>query len=186
MLLKCQKVGRLYPAKLAVVGHGTLKFRLRAPTPLTTSSSRHDFKRLTPEVERLPHPIPFAIIPHAPSIPPAELTCNSVGDVDSFKTATSHSPKDVLRYLSLICTPASLLWDPSFTTQTPPSVLDFKTFPPTPRVEKLSYSLPSTISLQNLDTDGTAADMDRKHPSSFAQLEKLGEGTYATVSQIYL
>jgi len=25
--------------------------------------------------------------------------------------------------------------------------------------------------------------MDKRHPSSFAQLEKLGEGTYATVSK---
>jgi len=28
------------------------------------------------------------------------------------------------------------------------------------------------------------ANMDRRHPSSFQQLEKLGEGTYATVSQL--
>jgi serine/threonine protein kinase len=42
-------------------------------------------------------------------------------------------------------------------------------------------TVPSTISLQNLDPGGSTRDMDKKHPSSFQQLEKLGEGTYATV-----
>jgi len=100
----------------------------------------------------------------------------------SSTTASLHGSKEVLNLLERLCTPASLLFDPRYTTRQRPSALPpFRTFPPTPTAQRLPYSLPSTISIQNLDTEEPTAEMDKRHPSSFQQLEKLGEGTYATV-----
>jgi hypothetical protein len=99
-----------------------------------------------------------------------------------FTTAELHGSKDAFDILNNICTPASLLFDPRFTSRQRPSPLPpFRTFPPSPPAQRIPYSLPSTISVQNLDTEEPAAEMDKRHPSSFQQLEKLGEGTYATV-----
>jgi hypothetical protein len=99
-----------------------------------------------------------------------------------FTTAELHGSKDAFDILNNICTPASLLFDPRFTSRQRPSALPpFRTFPPSPTAQRIPYSLPSTISVQNLDTEEPAAEMDKRHPSSFQQLEKLGEGTYATV-----
>jgi hypothetical protein len=99
-----------------------------------------------------------------------------------FTTAELHGSKDAFDILNNICTPASLLFDPRFTSRQRPSALPpFRTFPPSPPAQRIPYSLPSAISVQNLDTEEPAAEMDKRHPSSFQQLEKLGEGTYATV-----
>lgn len=105
------------------------------------------------------------------------------------KTASSSpsSAKDALNILENLTTPASLLFDPKHTSRKRRSPSpSHRTFPPSPTGHNLTLSVPSTISIQNLDNNSTAADMDRKHPSSFQQLEKLGEGTYATVSVDYL
>lgn len=40
----------------------------------------------------------------------------------------------------------------------------------------------SNISVRSLGGGNKIEPMDKRHPSSFQQLEKLGEGTYATVS----
>ena len=99
-----------------------------------------------------------------------------------FTTASSYGSKDALNILQQTLTPASVLFDPKFTSQQRPSpTLPFRTFPPSPTATRLPHSLPSTISVQNLDTEENTAAMDKRHPSSFQQLEKLGEGTYATV-----
>ena len=47
-----------------------------------------------------------------------------------------------------------------------------------------AHQPPPPITVQRLQefTPRPNANMDRRHPSSFQQLEKLGEGTYATVS----
>lgn len=47
-----------------------------------------------------------------------------------------------------------------------------------------AHQPPPPITVQRLQefTPRPNASMDRRHPSSFQQLEKLGEGTYATVS----
>jgi negative regulator of PHO system len=100
-----------------------------------------------------------------------------------FTTASLHGSKDALAILRQICTPASLLFDPKYTSRERPSPLPpFRTFPPSPTAQRIPYSVPSTISVQNLDKEESPAAMDKRHPSSFQQLEKLGEGTYATVS----
>jgi hypothetical protein len=99
-----------------------------------------------------------------------------------FTTASSHGSKDALSILDKTVTPASILFDPRFTSrQRPAPTPPFRTFPPSPTATRLPHSLPSTISVQNLDTEDHTAIMDKRHPSSFQQLEKLGEGTYATV-----
>merc|ERR1712230_361043 len=100
----------------------------------------------------------------------------------NFFTTASLKPKDTLAILNQLCTPSSLLFDPRYTTRLPPSPLPpFRTFPPSPTAQRLPFSVPSTISIQNLNTEEEPAEMDKRHPSSFQQLEKLGEGTYATV-----
>ena len=103
------------------------------------------------------------------------LTCYS------FATATSR-PQEVLSILSQIVTPGSVLFDPRYTSRARPSpVPPFRTYPPSPPASRNPPVVPSAISLQDLDTQPQPVEMDRRHPSSFQQLEKLGEGTYATV-----
>jgi hypothetical protein len=122
----------------------------------------------------------------SPSIASGVLSCTKHPTCYAhFTTASLHGAKDALSILENLCTPASLLFDPKYTSRPRRSPSpQSRTFPPSPTGLKLAYSVPSTISLQNLDNDTTTADMDRKHPSSFQQLEKLGEGTYATVSKV--
>jgi hypothetical protein len=121
--------------------------------------------------------------------PPKELQCEqrlTCYCLPLVTTASLHGSKDALSILDNISTPASILFDPKYTSrQRPSAVPPFRTFPPSPSVERINlpYSLPSTISLQLLDTEEPTAEMDKRHPSSFQQLEKLGEGTYATVSR---
>jgi hypothetical protein len=68
-------------------------------------------------------------------------------------------------------TAAGILFDPKHTSRQAP--------PPAPRGNVVhEASIPDTASFSTLPS----ATMDAKrHPSSFQQLEKLGEGTYATV-----
>jgi hypothetical protein len=98
-------------------------------------------------------------------------------------TDSDGSLDSVLDILSRIATPSSLLFDSKYTSRQRPSALPpYRTFPPSPTTERhLPQHVPSTISIQNLDIEDTPSDMDKRHPSSFQQLEKLGEGTYATV-----
>jgi hypothetical protein len=100
-----------------------------------------------------------------------------------FTTASLHGSKDALDILNQICTPASILFDPKVTSRQRPSPSPpFRTFPPSPALARAFFSVPSTISVRNLDDTEPPVEMDKRHPSSFQQLEKLGEGTYATVS----
>jgi hypothetical protein len=139
------------------------------PTPPITTPSHY------------PHPR------RSPSKPALVLTCKRHPTCHTlFTTASLHGSKDALAILNNLCTPASLLFDPKYTLRQRPSPrIPFRTFPPSPTAQRLPYSLPSTISVQNLDTEESAAKMDKRHPSSFQQLEKLGEGTYATVRYGY-
>ncbi|CZR67391.1 probable PHO85-cyclin-dependent protein kinase [Phialocephala subalpina] len=99
-----------------------------------------------------------------------------------FTTASLHGSKDALDILNKICTPASILFDPKVTSRQRPSPSPpFRTFPPSPALARAFFSVPSTISVRNLDDTEPPVEMDKRHPSSFQQLEKLGEGTYATV-----
>lgn len=112
------------------------------------------------------------------------VSCTKHPACYAFNTTASHGSKDALEILESLATPASLLFDPRYTSRRRPSPAPpFRTFPPSPREQRLAPALPSTISIQNLDNEQPPVeDMDKRHPSSFQQLEKLGEGTYATVS----
>ena len=72
-------------------------------------------------------------------------------------------------------TAGSILFDPNHTSRRQP--------PPVPHFTV--YPQPTTLSPSSTRESAAATvDMDgKRHPSSFQQLEKLGEGTYATVSQ---
>lgn len=74
------------------------------------------------------------------------------------RTARSSAPKTSADVVRRIVSPGSVL----FAHQPPPPIT----------VQRLQES-----------TIRPTANMDRRHPSSFQQLEKLGEGTYATVRQ---
>ncbi|KAF2859641.1 Pkinase-domain-containing protein [Piedraia hortae CBS 480.64] len=74
--------------------------------------------------------------------------------------------------------PREVLWDPKYTNKEPPPIV----LKPT-QVDTLSTTdrNDSNVSVTSLGGGKTVGRMDRRHPSSFQQLEKLGEGTYATV-----
>ncbi|KFY58031.1 hypothetical protein V496_06262 [Pseudogymnoascus sp. VKM F-4515 (FW-2607)] len=117
---------------------------------------------------------PYPPSPRRPvSILASSTTASSIGSND----ATNH-------ILKQLCSPASLLFDPRYTATPKPSARPpFRTFPPSPAAgeRRPPTRLPSTISVHTLDSEALTATMDKRNPSSFQQLEKLGEGTYATV-----
>ncbi|KNG47252.1 Pkinase-domain-containing protein [Stemphylium lycopersici] len=86
-----------------------------------------------------------------------------------------------LRIASQLTTASSILWDPKFTSRAPPGSLK----PVHAGTLVAPQRTDSSISVRNLGDGHTVPfvpTMDnRRHPSSFQQLEKLGEGTYATV-----
>ena len=92
--------------------------------------------------------------------------------------ARSTSP---LRIASQLTTASAILWDPKFTSRAPPGNLK----PVHAGTLVAPQRTDSSISVRNLGDGHTVPivpTMDnRRHPSSFQQLEKLGEGTYATV-----
>ncbi|MCJ1271156.1 negative regulator of the PHO system [Lobaria immixta] len=61
----------------------------------------------------------------------------------------------------------------------PSSILNLDRLHSNPKGE--ARQLPVHFSTSSLATDRIPNGMDKRHPSSFQQLEKLGEGTYATV-----
>lgn len=130
----------------------------------------------------------------------------------------NHLHQNHLAPQEIICTAASLLWDPRFTSARRqhflPKRLDVGSpfSPPTPasessredtedegdsisseaeagtdredREERFRKSRKITPEQKSPSTPVKAVTMDqtgKRHPSSFQQLEKLGEGTYATV-----
>ncbi|KAG2164010.1 hypothetical protein JADG_003749 [Aureobasidium aubasidani] len=72
----------------------------------------------------------------------------------------------------------SILWDPRYTNRNPPHARLHPTHVGTLSLDNRSDS---TISVRSLGGGQRIPPMDKRHPSSFQQLEKLGEGTYATV-----
>ena len=92
-------------------------------------------------------------------------------------SATSlHGSVDTQAFIDSICTPASLLWDHRHTSQQRPS---FR--PPLRTSSSPAVQRTRVIIWDDLETEDNIEEMDKRHPSSFQQLEKLGEGTYATV-----
>ena len=85
-----------------------------------------------------------------------------------------------LAIASQLTTASEILWDPKVTSRPPPASY----LRPT-HVGTLTTSnrTDSTISVRELGGGDRQVvhPMDQRHPNSFQQLEKLGEGTYATV-----
>ncbi|KAI9695366.1 MAG: negative regulator of the PHO system [Bogoriella megaspora] len=91
----------------------------------------------------------------------------------------SAGPSTPLAIAQQLTTASAILWDPRYTARRPPKPV----LKPT-HVGTLSINdrTDSTISVRDLGAGQHIVGMDNKrHPSSFQQLEKLGEGTYATV-----
>jgi len=82
-----------------------------------------------------------------------------------------------------LATSRDILWDPKYTRQEAPRIRLQPTHVGTLAVGSLSAEdrTDSTISVRSLGGGQKIEVMDKRHPSSFQQLEKLGEGTYATV-----
>ncbi|PVH97814.1 Pkinase-domain-containing protein [Periconia macrospinosa] len=99
------------------------------------------------------------------------------------REASGKARQQALRIANQLTSAADILWDPEFTSRPPPGKLK----PTHAGTLSLADRTDSSISVRNLGggqsvpTPATPAMDNRKHPSSFQQLEKLGEGTYATV-----
>ncbi|KAK6397020.1 negative regulator of the PHO system [Meristemomyces frigidus] len=92
---------------------------------------------------------------------------------------THHTtPSSQLEVADQLTTARATLWDPKFTRREAPGIH----LQPT-HVGTLSVGdrTDSNISVRSLGGGSKIEPMDKRHPSSFQQLEKLGEGTYATV-----
>ncbi|KAF9735217.1 hypothetical protein PMIN06_008977 [Paraphaeosphaeria minitans] len=95
--------------------------------------------------------------------------------------ALAHAKPPQLHIANELTTASAILFDPQHTSRPPPRKLNLT------HADTLSVAnrTDSSISVRNLGGGQTAPfapTMDnRRHPSSFQQLEKLGEGTYATV-----
>ncbi|KAH7126828.1 kinase-like domain-containing protein [Dendryphion nanum] len=89
------------------------------------------------------------------------------------------TPPPPLAIASKLTTASDILWDPKYTSRAPPGAL----LPTHAGTLSVANRTDSSISVRNLGGGRTVIPtMDnRRHPSSFQQLEKLGEGTYATV-----
>ncbi|KAG9574153.1 Pkinase-domain-containing protein, partial [Aureobasidium melanogenum] len=107
-----------------------------------------------------------------------------------FKTAQPSRPASIrsstassLDIASQLTTASSILWDPRYTNRNPPHARLHPTHVGTLSLDNRSDS---TISVRSLGGGQRIPPMDKRHPSSFQQLEKLGEGTYATVRLLQL
>lgn len=86
--------------------------------------------------------------------------------------------EDKLEVLSTLTTARDTLWDPKFTRREAP---DIRLQPTHVGTLSVGDRTDSNISVRSLGGGSKVSPMDKRHPSSFQQLEKLGEGTYATV-----
>ncbi|KAF2815886.1 Pkinase-domain-containing protein [Mytilinidion resinicola] len=93
------------------------------------------------------------------------------------RSNTTTAPPSPLAIANQLTTASAILWDPKYTSRPPPGTLR----PTHVGTLSLSARTDSSISLTTLGGAQQITMDNRKHPSSFQQLEKLGEGTYATV-----
>jgi hypothetical protein len=80
-----------------------------------------------------------------------------------------------------LTTPQAILWDPKFTSKEPPAIVIRPTHVGTLTIDARTDS---NISVTSLGGGNRVEIMEKRHPASFQQLEKLGEGTYATVCHL--
>ncbi|KAF2756312.1 Pkinase-domain-containing protein [Pseudovirgaria hyperparasitica] len=89
----------------------------------------------------------------------------------------SPASPNALAIAAQLTTASTILWDPTYTSRPPPGNLR----PTHAGTLAIGSRTDSSISVRSLGGDHQVPIMDKRHPSSFQQLEKLGEGTYATV-----
>ncbi|KAF2084327.1 Pkinase-domain-containing protein [Saccharata proteae CBS 121410] len=89
----------------------------------------------------------------------------------------STAPPSPLAICEQLTSASAILFDPRYTNRPPPTVLR----PTHVGTLSLEDRTDSSISVRSLGGGQIVPVMDKRHPSSFQQLEKLGEGTYATV-----
>ncbi|WPA96712.1 negative regulator of the PHO system [Cercospora beticola] len=95
-----------------------------------------------------------------------------------FTTADLNSISRATRVASQLTTARAILWDKTYTGKEPP---DIRLLPTHVSTLSVANRTDSNISVRSLGGSHKVEPMDKRHPSSFQQLEKLGEGTYATV-----
>jgi negative regulator of PHO system len=110
----------------------------------------------------------------SPSTPPPILRCPKYSTC--YSTAPLPASVDSRLFLDTVCSPSSLLWDSRYTSKQRPSFT-----PPLRTSSSPAVRRTPVIIRDDLETEVNIDEMDKRHPSSFQQLEKLGEGTYATV-----
>jgi hypothetical protein len=121
--------------------------------------------------------------PHTRAVNSAD-TCSSSLSSSTNSLTNSISAASVATTFSAaekLITPQAVLWDPKFTSKEPPEIVIRPTHVGTLSIEARTDS---NISVTSLGGGNRVEIMDKRHPSSFQQLEKLGEGTYATVCRV--
>ena len=96
-------------------------------------------------------------------------------------TTTTTSSSSPLTIANQLTTSRDILWDPKFTRQEPLKTRLHPTHVGTTLALNPGQRTDSNISVRSLGGGRRIELMDKRHPNSFQQLEKLGEGTYATV-----
>ena len=172
---------------MAESGANNLTGRLLTPPPTRSrafSSLALNFcsaARLLPQLSILNHIVTGTRSPHPLVIaktaqPSAPEPARSITTIST----STPPPSSQLHIASQLTTASAILWDPRYTTRPLPGKLK----PTHAGTLAVANRTDSSISVRNLgggQTIPTIPIMDnRRHPSSFQQLEKLGEGTYAT------
>lgn len=97
-------------------------------------------------------------------------------------TFTTADLTSISRIASQLTTARAILWDSTYTSKEAPETRLHPTHVGTLNVDNRTDS---NISVRSLGGSSKIEPMDKRHPSSFQQLEKLGEGTYATVRSAF-
>ncbi|KAH9828110.1 Pkinase-domain-containing protein [Teratosphaeria destructans] len=107
---------------------------------------------------------------------PTTTSSSSASAAPSPRRANTASSQ--LQVAEHLITARALLWHPKYTRKEPP---DIRLQPTHVGTLSVGDRNDSNISVRSLGGGQTVEVMDKRHPNSFQQLEKLGEGTYATV-----
>ncbi|KAL1390044.1 kinase-like domain-containing protein [Phyllosticta capitalensis] len=114
---------------------------------------------------------------HSITTAPLPPSARGSASASASVSRTSTAPPSPLAIAEQLTSASAILFDPRYTRRPPPTRLK----PIHVATLSLENRSDSTISIRNLGGGHSIVVMDKRHPSSFQQLEKLGEGTYATV-----
>ncbi|KAI9677965.1 MAG: negative regulator of the PHO system [Bathelium mastoideum] len=164
-------------ARRSKIEEGTAEGKNFSPESDFTAEQQWEMLRQMPRTPRTPGTTGGLKSP----VTPRTQAFNTLGGSSGPNHSAAPSPgaSSPLSIAEQLTTASAILWDPRYTARRPPP----PTLKPT-HVGTLSLNdrSDSTISVRDLGAGQQIVEMDNKrHPSSFQQLEKLGEGTYATV-----